>query len=401
MPVTGQRPLLSDGFLALIRSGAPVGLAVSGGGDSVALLHLAAGSGGNISVASVDHGLRAAAADECAMVAGLCRRYGLPHQILRWSPGWDGTGNLQDKARNARYALLADWANAAGICDIALGHTADDQAETVIMALARGAGVDGLSGMGAVTEKEGLRFHRPLLKVTRRQLRDYLTRAGDAWCDDPSNDNPAYERIRVRQAAELLAGLGLTPQALAQVAEHMTQAAQALRHQAADHAASYILRQHGDMLVTVSLNDLSAEQARRLVLAAMAWVNRSLIAPRRDEQNHLMQTLRQGRAATLAGCAFSFEGPVLRISREFAAVKDHVTTTTQLWDARWQLSGPHDATLELRALGAGIDHCPDWRDAGLTHASMQATPAVWQEDRLICAPLAGFGQGWRAQIVAE
>lgn len=399
MPVTAQPPQLTQGFRDLIASGQPVGLAVSGGGDSVALLHLVAGLGGQISAASVDHGLRPASAAECAMVADICAANKIPHQVLRWS-GWDRTGNLQDHARKARYGLLADWARSTGIADIALGHTADDQAETVIMALARGAGVDGLAGMGAVTVKNALRFHRPLLQVTRADLRRYLTDAGHEWCDDPSNDDPTYERIRVRQAAGLLAGLGLTPEALGQVAQHMGAAAQALDRQSTD-LAPFLLRQQGDMLINIALADLSGEQARRLVLAGMAWVNRTLTPPRRDEQARLMQALHKGGAATLGGCRFSFDGPVLRIAREFAAVRDHVTTTTHLWDGRWRVTGPHDPKLQLRALGAGIDRCPDWRNTGLPRASMQAAPAVWRDDQLISAPLAGFGQGWSAQIVAE
>ncbi|WP_322894783.1 MULTISPECIES: tRNA lysidine(34) synthetase TilS [unclassified Yoonia] len=397
MPVA--LPQLAPAFIDLIKSQIPVGLAVSGGGDSVALLHLVAALDGNISVASVDHGLRAAAVDECAIVADICASYGMPHQVLRWH-GWDGHGNLQAKARDARYRLIADWAQAAGIADIALGHTADDQAETLIMALARGAGVDGLSGMAAVTEKFGLRFHRPLLQVTRAELRIYLKTANHIWCDDPSNDDPAYERIRIRQAADMLSRLGLTPQALGQVAQHMAAAARALERQTND-LVPYLLRQHGDMLITLPLSDLSGEEARRLVLTAMGQVNRGLIPPRRAEQDRLMEMLRKGQATTLAGCVFSFDGPVLRIGRELAAVKDHITATTGLWDGRWRLSGPHHPDLLIRALGVGVDTCPDWRMTGLPYASMQVTPAVWQGDRLICAPLAGFGTGWIAQIVAE
>ncbi|MBQ2260745.1 MAG: tRNA lysidine(34) synthetase TilS [Loktanella sp.] len=400
MPVAAQPLPLSDGFVDLITSGAPVGLAVSGGGDSVALLHLVAAMGGNIRVASVDHGLRPEAADECAMVARLCHRYGIAHQTLRWT-GWNGSGNLQDNARRARYALLVEWATAAGIADIALGHTADDQAETIVMALARGAGVDGLSGMAAMTMKAGVCFHRPLLHTTRTDLRSYLAAAGHEWCDDPSNDDPAYERIRIRQAAAMLTGLGLTPQALGQVARHMATAAQALDQRTAELAAGYFVRQHGDMLITVDLRALSAEEARRLVLAAMGWVNHGLSAPRRDEQNRLLHHLRQKQATTLAGCRFSFDGPVLRISREWAAVQGHVTETTQLWDGRWRLSGPHAPDLQIRALGAGIDLCGDWRDTGLPHLSLQATPAIWRAGRLISAPLAKFGADWSAQIVAE
>ena len=400
MSVVPLPPVLAPGFAELLQGGAPVGLAVSGGGDSIALLHLAAAIGGQISVASVDHGLRADSAAECAMVANICVGYGLPHQTVKWT-GWDRRGNLQDHARRARYGLLADWARGAGLADIALGHTADDQAETVVMALARGAGVDGLAGMAAVTCRDGLRYHRPLLQVTRAALRAYLVATGRVWCDDPSNDDPGYERIRIRQAVDTLAELGLTSQTLGQVAQHMATAAAALDRGTADLAAAVMMQQGGDVLITLTLRDLSREQARRLVLAAMERVHRRMTPPRKDEQQRLMQSLLHGQGVTLGGCLMTFDGPVLRISREPQAVAQLATPTTALWDARWQLSGPHAPDLQLRALGAGIDLCCDWRASGLPRRSLQATPAVWRDQTLVSAPLAGFGRDWSAQIVAN
>lgn len=397
MPLTPPR--LAPDFAALLGRGVPVGLAVSGGGDSLALLLAVLDLGGQVTVASVNHGLRPEAADECALVARICADHGVPHRVLHWT-GWDGIGNLQDQARRARYRLLADWARAVGVADVALGHTADDQAETVIMALARGAGVDGLAGMAATTIKHDIRFHRPLLDASRADLRRYLRAAGQVWCDDPGNGDTAYERIRIRQAAAALAGLGLTPQALGQVARRMADAAEALGRQQ-DASAASMLAQQGDMLITCDLAGLSAEQARRLVLAGMGWVNRALTPPRRDEQTRLVHQLRAHRPATLGGCRFSFDGPVLRIGREWAAVRDHITATNALWDRRWRLSGPHEAALHVAALGAGIDACPDWRLTGLPYATLQATPAVWRGEQLICAPLVQSGTGWIAQIVAE
>lgn len=400
MSVAPLPPVLAPGFAQLLQGGTPVGLAVSGGGDSIALLHLAAAIGGRISVASVDHGLRPESAAECAMVADICTSYGLPHQTLKWT-GWDRRGNLQDQARRARYGLLADWARAAGVANIALGHTADDQAETIVMALARGAGVGGLAGMAAVMSRDGLHYHRPLLQVTRGALRAYLVATGRVWCDDPSNDDPAYERIRIRQAADTLAELGLTSQTLGQVAQHMATATEALDRGTADLAAAVMMPQSGDVLIMLALRDLSREQARRLVLAAMERVHRRITPPRKDEQQRLMHALLQGQGVTLGGCLMTFDGPVLRVSREPQAVAQIVTPTTALWDARWRLSGPHAPDLQLRALGAGIELCCDWRRSGLPRRSLQATPAVWRDQTLVSAPLAGFGGDWSAQIVAD
>jgi tRNA(Ile)-lysidine synthase len=181
----------------------------------------------------------------------------------------------------------------------------------------------------------------------------------------------------------------------------MATAAAALDRGTADLAAAVMMQQGGDVLITLTLRDLSREQARRLVLAAMERVHRRMTPPRKDEQQRLMQSLLHGQGVTLGGCLMTFDGPVLRISREPQAVAQLATPTTALWDARWQLSGPHAPDLQLRALGAGIDLCCDWRTSGLPRRSLQATPAVWRDQTLVSAPLAGFGRDWSAQIVAD
>jgi tRNA(Ile)-lysidine synthase len=400
MPVTAPSVALPDSFVARLQSGAPIGLAVSGGSDSIALLHLAVAAGGNIAVATVDHGLRAGARAECDFVATICAQYGLSHQVLHWQ-GWDQRGNLQDQARKARYDLLAQWAKARGLAEIALGHTADDQAETLLMALARGAGVDGLAGMPEFAHHRGLGWHRPLLQINRADLRADLAARGLAWMDDPSNADPRFERVRMRQAQPLLAALGLTPQALGQVARHMASAAATLAAQSRADLDAFVVPQSGDMLITVPLAGLGAEPARRLVLAAMAQVNRALTPPRHAEQRHMLQIIAKGGQTTLGGCVVRQDGAVLRISREYGAVAGLACATDQIWDRRWRLTGPHDPALQIKALGDGIALCPDWRDQPLPRSAVQASPAIWRDQVLVCAPLAGFGTGWTAQIVAE
>ncbi len=146
-----------------LHRGGAVGIAVSGGGDSIALLHLAqiwaVNNNVKVKVATVDHGLRSASASEAAGVASACALLGLDHRTLRWE-GWHGQGDLQAVARNARQRLLADWARSVGIETVLLGHTMDDQAETVLMRLGRGSGVDGLSGMRGRVVSQSLRSLR-------------------------------------------------------------------------------------------------------------------------------------------------------------------------------------------------------------------------------------------------
>jgi tRNA(Ile)-lysidine synthase len=203
-----------------------LGLAVSGGPDSLALLLLAhAAIPGKFTVATVDHGLRAAAADECRAVARLCDERGLACEILTVETGG---GNLQAAAREARYAALAGWAEREGLYAVATAHHADDQAETLIMRLNRASGLSGLSGVrprGVVPGTE-LPLLRPLLDWRRAELAAIVSRAGLAPATDPSNLDERFDRVRVRGA--LAEADWLDPAALAQSAAHLAEADEAL-----------------------------------------------------------------------------------------------------------------------------------------------------------------------------
>lgn len=364
----------------------------------MALLHLVkAASPVPVFAASVNHGLRPEAASECEDVARLCLQLDISHDTLHW----DGVhaGNLQSAARDARYKLLADWAKVRGISHIALGHTLDDQAETVLMRLGRGAGVDGLAGMSGSVRRHNVQFLRPMLHLRRADLQAYLQANNIVWRDDPSNDDPKYDRIRIRKAMGVLTDLGISPDALGQVAQNMSHAALALQAETRRLWRAEVTEHGGDLTVRPTLwKELGFEPARRLLLAMLRYVNRAAYPPRREEQRHLLQVLRAQDTATLAGCQIT-KGA--RFAREHRAVAEARGATTDIWDSRWQLSGPHSADFYIAALGDGITACPDWRDTGMPRASLLASPAIWQNDALIAAPLAGLQNGWTAQIVAE
>jgi len=198
-------------------------VAVSGGGDSLALMHLAAdwAGGAPLAAVTVDHGLRPESAAEAREVARAAGALGLRHETLLWR-GWDGHGNLQAAARDARHALIAEWARTEGRGTVLLGHTRDDQAETVLMALARAAGPDGLSAMQAACEARGVLWLRPLLGVGREELRAELRRRGAAWAEDASNADPRFERVRARRALRALAPVGIDAPALTSDTTHTT-----------------------------------------------------------------------------------------------------------------------------------------------------------------------------------
>lgn len=382
-----------------------VGVAVSGGSDSTALLifatEWAAAAGVRLVAATVDHGLRAEAAAEAEAVAQTCARLGVAHEILAWR-GWDGSGNVQAEARRARYRLLAEWARREGLDCVLLGHTMDDQAETVLMRLARRAGVDGLTAMAARFEREGQAFGRPLLGQRRGDLREMLKARGVDWIEDPSNDDMRFDRVKTRRALGELAEIGVDAEALATVSENMADVRAALDWQVAQVAKDAVQIEAGDLRVDLAaFGTVPEEIRRRLLVAGIQWVNGGDYAPRRAPVQRLLEEISAGQGGTLAGCVLTVEGGRLRIAREPRAVMEN-ESAGPLWDGRWHVEGPWQGGEVLRALGeAGLAEVEDWRAAGLPRQSLIASPSVWRAGTLVAAPLAGHGAGWRAKLCPE
>ena len=387
-----------------------IGLSVSGGGDSVALMHLAARVLGpqNLHIVTVDHGLRSSASDEIALVAMQAKALGLPHSVLYWE--WDGSGNLQAAARNGRWAAIVDWAATRSIKSVWLGHTEDDQVETLLMRLARGSGIDGLTAMTATSLRDGLRIQRPLLGIARNDLRVWLEAEKIAWCDDPSNDDPRFDRVRARQMFTQLEDLGLTRKRLLQTVDHMQAAHLSLQIAARQFATDHVQQEAGDLLFSPAALDLTKEDApRRVMAAAFGWVGSRTYRPRFEQLLDVVARARKGATVTLGGCIMSSDSDGrVRLTREAAAIapvmgslEQSVGTTGTFWDHRWLLEGPLTSDLRFQALGEGIKGCPDWRASGTPRTSLLASPSVWQGETLVAAPLAGFSQGWSAQIVAN
>ncbi|MFG6561527.1 tRNA lysidine(34) synthetase TilS [Sulfitobacter sp. 1A15299] len=405
-PAATADAALTEGLLSGLGGALPprLGVAVSGGGDSMALLSLlhgmAVATGSHLEAVTVDHGLRPEAAEEAAMVARHAARLGLAHETLHWRD-WDGQGNLQNAAREARYRLMADWATRRALPIVALGHTADDQAETVLMRLARRSGVDGLAAMALRSERFGVTWLRPLLFARRAALRDHLRRAGLHWVEDPSNDDPRYARIKTRQSLDALAPLGIDVETLAEVARNMAMARAALEAQT-DCAAGDILRiEAGAQVMQADAFFAEPEETRRrLMLRALGQINGGAYPPRRGPVAALIAGLAEGQAATLAGCQALRRRGEIWVFREYNAVRDLRVPADQLWDGRWRAIPPEGLPpeAELRALGPeGLAQCPDWRSLGRPRAALLSTPAIWQGPRLLAAPLAGLDQKWHVR----
>jgi tRNA(Ile)-lysidine synthase len=203
-------------------------VAVSGGSDSVALLAaLARLRGPKVTALTVDHGLRPESFDEARQVSKWSSNMGVPHVTLVWN-GVKPTTGIQASAREARYRLMTDWCRANGATRLLTAHTQDDQAETVLMRLARTSSIESLAGIARHGEWDGVKISRPLLGVARSELRQFLTDLGQQWIDDPSNEDERFERVRIRKLMPALAEAGLDSGRLAELAAQCSEASEAI-----------------------------------------------------------------------------------------------------------------------------------------------------------------------------
>ena len=305
-------------------------LAVSGGSDSMSLMVLAAewlASGHapgalRVEVATVDHGLRASSAREAEWVAERAKALGFKHTTLVWGGNKPGSA-LQARAREARYALLVAQARGGAPAAVVTAHTADDQAETVLMRLGRGSGVDGLAGMASVRAllpDGSVQLVRPLLGLSKAYLATMLREAGGTWLDDPSNERLDFERVRLRAAHSHLGALGLSNDKLALSARRLSRARDA-HERMTDERLAALVDDHGG--VFASLNRAAwegePEEMRVRVLARLLATFGGQAKPAQLSQVEAVVTaLARGKpmAQTLGGCIVSQGRQTLRLYRE-------------------------------------------------------------------------------------
>jgi tRNA(Ile)-lysidine synthase len=389
-------------------------LAVSGGPDSLALVMLCYAWNLRrerkvpLYLATIDHGLREEARAEADYVGNIAKHLDLPHTILIWQ-GDKTSSNLQAKAREARYALLAEHARSLGVKTVVTAHHMDDQAETFVMRLLRGSSVRGLSAMRSKRSLEDLTLVRPLLGYSKQQLVDLLRQLDVVWCDDPSNESDKYLRVDVRKnLMPILERFGADASHLSKTAERLQRAEAALGTVTAEKFSQLMTPVVGRALSCNMLDySLLAEEFRlRLLQEVLFQVagpgypceEQSLIALDRD----LMlwdDPQKRIRKKTLGGCCFAISRKRLWIYREPGRKPISVDLSVGetfdwqgLWDVRFP-TGEYAASFSLSPLGeagrvkllqsdllaqessASIDELP----AGV----IEALPSAWQQDRLI------------------
>ncbi len=329
-----KKPLI--GPAELTRLFAPLAgrralLAVSGGPDSVALMRLAAlwleqggaDGGAQIFVATVDHGLRAESRAEAEAVGRWASALGLPHEILLWQ-GAKPQSRIQERARAARYALLRAHARSLGADYLLTAHHADDQAETILFRLLRGSGIAGLAGMQSETKQAGIMLYRPLLNISKKALVAYCEACAQPYIRDPSNENSAFARTRLRALLPLLEEAGLDAAGWARLGRRARRAEQALAAQAeqAGTKLEKIPVNDGFHIAAASLRHLPAEILLRVIAAEIAALG-SGRPPRLERLESLAQdlyaALRTGAHwhRTLGGVGFSLRADgLLTLQRE-------------------------------------------------------------------------------------
>jgi tRNA(Ile)-lysidine synthase len=414
----GAAPLSPEEFSRLMRPLGPFGdppriaVAVSGGGDSMALVRLAsawaASAGGDAAALTVDHGLRPEAAAEAARVGRWCAAAGIAHVTLRWD-GPKPAAALQERAREARYDLLTGWCRAAGRDHLLLAHTEGDQAETFLYRMSRGSGIDGLACMPAVAVRSGVRLVRPLLRVPGTRLVATLEALGQGWVEDPSNRDRRFARVRLRERLEELSVHGLDAKTIAGVARALGRLRADAEARAAELARNIVVL-HGEGWAAIDTEAFRAapeDDARRLLAALVAGLGGGAYPPKRTRAGRAFAALRQGGGAarTLGGCVLSQAGGSIRVWREAARATERLAAGGPgrfLWDGRFEIelgpAGPGGGRDEIAALGArGWEEIAPRLDPGARAAAEKvpgparfALPALWRAGRVAEAPHLGY-----------
>lgn len=396
---------------------------VSGGADSLSLAFLlqewAKRCDGRVTALTVDHGLRANSGSEARQVASWLEARSLPHRILRWT-GPHPAADLQAAARRARYGLMAAWCRRHGVLHLAVAHHLEDQAETLLLRLSRGSGLDGLAampavGMTALEDGPPVRLIRPLLAVPRGRLAAGLLVAGQAWIEDPSNSDIRHARVRIRQALPGLAEAGLPLFRLAEAARHLARAraaldgavAEALAQAAAPDPAGHLY------LVSDALLRAPAEVSLRALARCLVTIGGGRYAPRLERLERLHAAVLGGdgfAGRTLGGCRILRHRGRILVCREAAAADATLALRPGLrarWDGRFAVMVPARASmrpsLTLRRLGEegwrkARAAAPELRHARIPAPARAALPALWEGQRLLAVPHLGYARAGNAEL---
>lgn len=292
-------------------------VAVSGGSDSYALLHLLKESGhSNISVLHFNHNLREEAEEEAQWVKQKCDALNVPCHILTWDTPPTSKENILEKARDARYKAFQKVCALEKIDYVCIGHTQDDVAESFLMRLGRGSGLAGLSSMAEKGSVMGVNILRPLLDVSRKELQDYLKNKGEVWLSDPSNEKDIFLRVRVRKAKKVFEEMGLS-------FSHIFASSKSLRR-AENALLFYTDLAWENICIDEKIYDVQKflmypeEIQLRLISKIIAQVTGALVLPRTTKRENMRQNILKNTDGkwTLGGVIFCLKKGELSVYSE-------------------------------------------------------------------------------------
>lgn len=405
-PVTIEE--LKEKLLALgVDLSAPFAVAVSGGADSLALALLMSQIC-KIETVTVDHGLRAEAADEARFVGEVMARHSIAHTILQWK-GDKPTANVQAAARTARYELIQKWCVEKKITNLVLAHHMDDQAETFLMRLSRGSGVYGLASMAEQSPLMGslgsIMLLRPLLHINKERLKATLVSMKQDWVEDPSNEDLQYDRIKAREYLSNPPLLNLDSLKLAQTAERMQRAKEALDHYASELlAAAVVVYPAGYAGLDVNiLRSAPEETGLRAFARLVRHISGGAYSPRLNKLERAYKALSQSdfSGQTLLGCQLSVSDTTVLVAREFDAVDPLPWSEQGLWDGRFIISQSgqgqvkklgEDGWMQIKAMDSNL------KNTAIAYNTRLSLPTLWHEGKVIAQPHLGFGEGLKAQF---
>jgi tRNA(Ile)-lysidine synthase len=331
-----------------------IAVAVSGGGDSMALVLLlerwCKNNNVSLTILTVDHGLRLASNDEALRVAGWLSSLTVTHHILKWE-GDKPTSNIQSAARNARYQLMGNFCADKNIKYLFLAHHMDDQAETFLLRLFRGSGVDGLSAMDSMSvlpvSGNDTIVVRPLLNIAKDRLLETLKVAGQEWIFDPSNNNENFARVKVRALLEQSNIDGLNSEKLSKTAQKMNRVRSLLDDLTTQAESDYVsVHPLGYAKLDKSfVETLHEEIALRLLVKIVKHISGGDYAPRYEKLLSLYNNIKSGNFSgqTLMGCLiFCNKTREIVFVRELSAVHSGIEITDEkqhLWDNRFYVNG--------------------------------------------------------------
>ena len=369
-----------------------LGLAVSGGSDSLAMLYIcndwALEKKVKLHCVTVDHKLRSESLKEAELVADHCNGLGIHHEIVEWKHDKELSGNLSNLARSARYELIDKWRK--NLRFVLVGHTRNDQIETFFMNLKRGSGIEGLKGMPIRLKRpEGYFIIRPLIHTSRESLQRFLQEKNINWVSDPSNYNEDFERISQRKTWEILKSKGFSERRIELSTDHMRRAHDALRHMLPIHFKLIGKQELTDLLLDYNaFIELPEEFKLRLISAAVMWNGNLHYRPRFKAVLDVLENIKEKKTTVLGGTLFYHHGGKIRITIEFQSIKNNAVNCMlgsvwrNVWEVKREIEDGHIMPIGID----GNNQLSKEQRIMMPFRSRIIQPGIFLKEKLLLAP---------------